>query len=259
MERVNTGETLVAVVRFLFLVTLLLGSLGASPALAFRLVPFSATFTPTGPGTSQAFRVDNDTDQPIAVQIAMVHREMAADGNEQLVDAEDDFTVFPAQLVLLPGEGRALRVQWLGEGAPTSELPYRMIAEQLPVDLDPQQNQGARIKFLVRYEATIYVATPVMKPDLMIERVQPVAEGGRPAMAAVTVQNRGTAHAVLDQISLTLQSKVNGAAVTLAGDQLKGMESENVLAGHTRRFLLPWPVDLPVGDVEATMKVTSLR
>jgi fimbrial chaperone protein len=230
---------------------------GVSPAAAFRLVPFSATFTPSGSGATQSFRVDNDGDQPVAVQISIEHREMAPDGKEKLTDAEDEFAVIPAQIVLLPKQGQTVRVQWLGDAQLKTEGAYRIIAEQLPVPVALPPGANAQISMVVRYEGTIYVTPPGLKPDLVLNGVEPAAGAGAP-MLAVTVENRGGAHALLGDLTLALKGQ-NGAAVTLNDAQLKGMVGENVLAGHTRRFVVPWPAGLPQGPVQATLKMAAAQ
>lgn len=218
-------------------------------------MPFSANFTPSGSGATQTFRVDNDADQPVAVQITIQHREMGPDGKEQLTDAEDEFAVFPAQIVLLAKQGQTVRVQWLGDAGLKGERAYRIIAEQLPVPVALPPGSNAQISMIVRYEGTIYVGPPGLKPDLVLAGVEPVA-GSRPRMLAVTVENRGTAHALLGDITLALRSS-DGSTATLKDPQLRGMAGENILAGHTRRFVLPWPEGLSAGSVQATLKMAG--
>ncbi len=243
----TAGIVLLAVASVLFL--------GVRPAAAFRIVPFSANFAPSGSGASQTFRVDNDSDQPVAVQVSIQHREMGPDGKEQLTDAEDEFAVFPAQLVLLAKQGQTVRVQWLGDATLKSERAYRIIAEQLPVPVALPPGSNAQISMIVRYEGTIYVAPPGLKPDLVVAGVEPVAASG-PRKLAVTVENRGGAHALLGDLTLALRAN-DGTAVTLNDPQLKGMAGENILAGHTRRFELPWPAGLSAGTVQATLKMAG--
>jgi P pilus assembly chaperone PapD len=57
----------------------------ASPvAPAFVLIPITMDFDPAGQGTHRTFRVENDSDTPVAVQISMVTRKMDIDGKETL-------------------------------------------------------------------------------------------------------------------------------------------------------------------------------
>jgi fimbrial chaperone protein len=78
---------------------LLLASLLPVRAEAFRFVPFTADFAPSGPGANQTFRVENNSEEPIAVEISVHRRAMNLDGSDALTPADDDFVVFPAQVV----------------------------------------------------------------------------------------------------------------------------------------------------------------
>jgi fimbrial chaperone protein len=227
-------------------------SVAPSSAWALRLIPFIAEFTPNGPGANQTFRLENETDQPIAVQVSMVHRQVDIDGKETLPEADDDFVVFPPQLVLAPRESRTVRVQWIGNPKPDRELPYRIIAEQLPVELE-QNTGGGRVRLLVRYEGSIYVVPSNVAPKPEIKSVERVKRPDGSAGMAVSVQNSGSAHALLNNLQLTLTG-ADGKAVQLDTAQLEGMAGENVLPGATRKFVLAWPPGLkPDAAVKASI------
>lgn len=231
---------------------------GIPEAHALKVVPFVAEFTPSGPGADQTFQVQNDTDQPAAVQLTMVHRAMNIDGQETLTDAGDDFTVFPPQMVLLPHESRAVRVQWLGSPNPKTELTYRLIVEQLPVELSQIPQRGGQVRITVRYETAIYVLPPGAKGDVTLEKAEPFRTPNGQDMLEVTLKNTGNAHAILSGPVLTVRSASGAPTVTLkSAAQLTGLVNENVLAGHTRRFFLPWPKGLPVGAVQASLTLAD--
>jgi len=242
--------------RFLLAAVVAVYCFGAAPAWALKLIPFVAEFGPKGQGANKTFRLENDTDEPSAVQLTMVKRDMTLDGQDQLKDAEDEFVVFPPQVVLLPGEGRTVRVQWVGDPQPAAELAYRIIAEQLPVELNKDAKPGASVKLVVRYEGAVYIVPPKAKGDASIESAEPLTQQGAPTKLAIIVNNKGSAHQALQDLSLTVKA-ASGKTVTLEGDKLEGMLSQNVLAGHRRRFLLPWPADLPVGPVTVTMRIAG--
>ena len=69
------------------------------------------------------------------------------DGIETNQDANDDFIVYPPQLIVPPGTQQVIRVTWIGEPEPPIELAYRLIAEQLPINLSQvnytDQSSGA--------------------------------------------------------------------------------------------------------------------
>jgi fimbrial chaperone protein len=210
--------------------------------------------TPQGAGANQTFQLENDSDAPVAVQVSIAHREVSTDGKETLTDAEADFAVFPAQVVLLAHETRSVRVQWLGDPAPKVELPYRIIAEQLPVTLSIGPDKGAHISVVVRYEGALYVQSPGVRPAVAVTGAEPASGADNQRKLAIDVTNRGTAHAVIYNPTLVAES--GGKSLTLKTDQLDGLAGQNVLAGHSRRFLVPWPAGLPIGPVRVTLDFT---
>src|SRR5947209_1744831 len=108
----------------------------AVPAVqAFSLAPITMEFAPSGRGANRAFQVENPSDQTVAVQISMLSRAVDLDGQERNAPAEDDFIVYPSQVLLKPQQVQTVRVQWVGQARPDKELTYRILAEELPIDL----------------------------------------------------------------------------------------------------------------------------
>jgi fimbrial chaperone protein len=232
---------------------LLAAVIAVAPAEALRFTPFVVSLSPSGAGANQVFQVENETEVSAAIQISLVHREMSVDGKETLKEAEDDFIVFPPQMVLLPHEARAIRLQWAGDPKPAAELPYRIIVEQLPVRLDTGDAKGTQLSLVVRYEGAVYITPEGAKPDIVVERAEPATGPDGKQRLAVELWNKGIAHAILQNASLTVSPASGGQSVTLKGDQLGGLLDQNVLGGHRRRFLVPWPQGLAVGPVRASL------
>lgn len=232
-------------------VTFLLAALLVPPpASAFRLVPIEMDFAPSGRDAKKTFSLTNENADPVAVEIVIKARSMDESGQDGLKDAVDDWVVFPEQIILQPGETQSVRVQWVGDAAPAAELPFRLIAEQLPIDIGRPPAQGGQVRLLVRYVASLYVVPPDAKPDVRILSAGPV-EGG--AALEVVVRNHGTMRHILKDASLTVAA--GDRTVTLPPEALTGFAGENVLAGATRRFRLPWPQGLPVGPVTASLSL----
>ena len=137
----------------------------ANHAHAYKLIPLSVEMTPFGPGARQSFRIENPSDVPIAIELKMFSRSMSPNGQDILVEAEDDFIIYPAQAIVMPGRTQAIRVQWIGKTSLKQELAYRMITEQLPVSFDEEQADGGRIKLLVRFLASVYVVPGNSRAD----------------------------------------------------------------------------------------------
>jgi len=239
------------------LLLVLLSATGA--ASAFDFSPISQDFEPSGRGATQLFRVENTSAQPIALELTVYALDISFDGTEQRTPAEDLFVVYPPQIVLTAQQTQVVRVQWIGPANPQRELVYRLIAEQLPIELEQRQQTGARINVLLRYEGLIYVVPRGAKGELRLVSVEPdIGQDSEPQLA-ITLQNRGTAHARAVDPQLTLTAAGSGKRVVLGADQLPGLAGFSVLAGKTRRFMVPWPESLPVGPVAGEISVEVER
>lgn len=211
-----------------------LANLGAQ---AISFTPIEMDFSPAGRGTTQVFRLENTTAEPAAVEMSIKARAMAPNGDDQLTDAETQFNVFPAQVVLQPGQVQTIRVQYVGPAALANEIAYRLIAEQLPIDVGQAPQNGGRMRLLVKYVASVYVVPANVKAVLTVGDTQLVTEGGK-RWLQLRVTNDGGTRKILKDVKL----EVGG--MTLAGEQLKGMDGENVLARTTRVFRVSAPAGL---------------
>lgn len=213
----------------------------ALEAHAFRFSPFRVKFEPSGAGANQLFTVENNSSARASVQIRIVTREIDVDGGEKNADAEKDFTIYPAQLVLEPQAKRSVRVQWVGDPKLKEEKAYRIIAEQLPVHLDKEKPKTSAVKFLVSYRGALFVTPTGLAHNVTLDfsGTRQDAAGGK--MLEIVLHNRGTQHALLRNLKLDIKDD-KGNTASLAGEkQLKGVTGESILAKHRRQFLIPRP------------------
>lgn len=240
----------------------LFGTQAALAGAAFRLTPPRMVFTPSGSGATQSFRIESTGDQPVAVEIHMAKRQVSLDGTETQPSAEADFVVYPSQMLLKPGTSQTVRVTWLGDPNPAAELAYRLIAEQLPINLpEVEQNQGGatvRLKALYRYVGSIFITPSKAAPKVVLEQAVCQAGQGKGNQLRLTFANQGTAHTYLRDLKLHL-APVGQASqrVTLLPEQLTGINGENLIAGGKRQFTLACPATFPVGPVLATFEVDA--
>ncbi|MBC6404382.1 MAG: molecular chaperone [Rhodospirillales bacterium] len=244
-------------VSILFLPLALWLGLMPGQALAFRFGPIIEYFAPYGSDSKKTYRAENESDAPIAVQISLKRRQMALDGSETLSDAEDDFVVFPPQFIIGPGQIRSVRIQWLGDPQPETELAYRIVAEQLPVDLQPQD--GPSLQFLIRYMASLYIVPPGARSDIALLEAEAVQDAAGLRRLALTLENRGNTHAPLRAPELSIISKRDRTRTELTGEALKGLRNENLLAKTRRLFLLPWPQEVTFGPVDVEFDFLAIR
>ncbi|MBE9241907.1 molecular chaperone [Synechocystis salina] len=235
-------------------------TLAQQPCLAggaFQLSPAVVKFSPSGGGATQSFIITSTGDEPVAIQMDVVTRAMTLDGSEVNQDSSDDFIIYPPQIIVPPGTQQAVRVTWIGEPNPSKELAYRLVAEQLPVNLsqivsvDEETGATVNITVTLRYLSSVYITPPNTSAKVVVESAAHEKSDNGQDSLVVVLDNQGTAHRLLDGVGLRVSSS-NGESVTLEQEQLKGLLGENMLAETKRRFVLPWPKELPVGPVTAT-------
>lgn len=215
---------------------LALGSL-ACAAHAISFTPIEVDFSPSGRAATQVFRLENTTPEPTAVEVSMKTRKMERNGEDTLGDADDQFNIFPSQVVLQPGQVQTIRVQYTGPATIDVERPFRLIAEQLPIDVGQAPQNGGRMRLLVKYVASAYVVPANVKAVLSVQSVQEVSDS-QGKWLDVTVQNEGGARKVLRDAKLVI------GCTTLEGPVMKGLAGENILAKTTRVFRIAAPAGL---------------
>lgn len=232
------------------------GTIGTQSAHALSLTPIAQDFDPSGRDAIQSFRLENETDKQVAVTVTIMTRQMNLDGDEANIRTSD-FAVFPSQVVIAPKKSQVVRVQWKGESNPGQERSYRIIAEQQPIKGDLGPNARA-IQLVVRYVGSLYVLPRGAQPSVALESARAITDAQNKRMLEVVLDNKGRAHTLLDEPQLTLT--VGSAVKTLKDEELTGLVGENILAASKRRFVLPWPADLPVSDQpKVEFKYSPLR
>ena len=202
-------------------------------SFAFKLRPMTQELTVEGSNRKAAFYVMNTGDKPIAIIIELKKRSISSDGKEINKDIDDEFIVFPDQMIVKAGEKRAVQVTWLGKEKPIVEQAYRVIAEQLPIDVDLKKNKKQRtnIKILLKYRAAFYLTPENAKPNVKLMTPKSLVENG---FANITLVNEGTKHQLLRGFKLKLSS--SGETKILPFSKIKNIYGENLLAKTKREF-----------------------
>ncbi len=213
-----------------------LAALLCGPAAALTFTPIEMDFSPSGRGATQTFRLNNNDAEPAAVEITVRSRAMARNGEDMLEDAEDQFNIFPAQVVLQPGQTQSVRVQYVGSAGIEHEKAFRLIAEQLPIDVGQTQQNGGRMRLLVKYVASLYVQPRNAKPVVAVSEARWAQDNGQ-RWLEIELRNEGSSRKILKNAQLQL------GTLTLSGAALKGLEGENLLARTTRVFRIPAPTE----------------
>lgn len=181
------------------------------------------------------YLLENSSDQAIPVLISAHHRIQKEDGQEEIPQAKE-LTIFPPQVIVPPNQKRSIRIQWTGE-APKKELPFRIIAEQVPLDVGDESDRVQGIKMLLRYKAALYVNPGNTSPLLEVETFKINGE-----QIHLTLKNNGSAHQLLNnpRIQFTHQKK----SYVLDANALENLDGQNVLAGTKRTFHIPKTIEI---------------
>ena len=198
---------------------------------AFKFSPMSTSIETKSGSNSTLFYLENDSDEPIAISVSLFTREMNSEGIESNKKIDGEMTVYPSQLIIPANEKRSAKVTWVGKNIPSKELAYRLIAEQLPIDLEKGVKKKAAIKVLLRYVAALYVSSESYQAAVSLKKLE-VA----PKSISFQMQNTGNKHQILSGLILKILGKKE---LELSGEDLKGMSGENVLAQSERTFTFP--------------------
>ena len=198
---------------------------------AFKFSPMSTSIETKSGNNSTLFYLENDSDQPIAVSVSVMTREMDLKGVESNNKINQEMTVYPSQLIIPGNEKRSTKVSWVGKDIPTKELAYRLVAEQLPIDLDTSVKKKAAIKVLLRYVAALYVAPESFSSEVSLKKFEVTSKS-----VSFVIQNTGKKHQILSNLVLKISGKKE---LEISGDELKGMSGENILALSERVFIFP--------------------
>ncbi len=198
---------------------------------AFKFSPMSTSIGVKEKANSTLFYLENDSDQPIAVTTTLLKRAMNKEGVETNEKIGDELTLYPSQLIIPANEKRSVKVTWVGKTIPKSELAYRLVAEQLPIDIEKNKKQNASIKVLLRYVAALYIMPEDFSSDVSLKKLDVDDKN-----VSFTVANAGKKHQVLSNLEMKITGK---KTIELNSEELKTMSGENVLAESERVFRFP--------------------
>ena len=183
-------------------ITILILFLLSFNSFSFKLSPMSYSII----GGSQkqniaTFTVSNDSDASIAVQLEVKVRSMNPDGTEDLPET-DEFLIFPDQLVLSPKSRRVVKVRWTKGEVKDIERSFRLIAEQLPIDMNKKKDTKTDIKILLRYVAALYVTPKKTSAEVKVFSSKISKDLKK---IDFIVENVGNIHMILDKVKVFIE------------------------------------------------------
>lgn len=229
-----------AIIPFLFVSVLC-----SSFTYAFSLTPMVSEFEVEGSKSSVSFVLQNPSNEDVAIKAQVLARGEDEAGKETR-QSTSDFSLFPEQLVLKAGETRNLRVAYMGEKELNQEKAYRLVVEQLPINLKKTVDTKKRVdlKFMISFVASLYVLPKKIefKAAAQIKNQK------------LVIENVGNLHFLIKDIS---EIEISKAAKKWNFDlkQLKEHLGDNLLVGKSKSY----SVDLPAGIDDSTVVKVKLR
>lgn len=220
--------------RFLFLFSVL-------PFLfSFKFNPMSQSLELGQKNKSAQFFVENDTSENLAIELSVRERKMDVNGKEELPQTSE-LSVFPPQMIIPPKEKRTVRVVWNGPAKLETEKAFRVIAEQMNLDVDKKTKKGSGIKIMMKYMAAFYITPEDAASDLKAKLEN----------NSLRILNAGNKHQIIANPKVTIRK--GSDKWVLDEKDLGTMPGQNILAGSERVFSLTTTKKFPA-DAEVTLK-----
>lgn len=221
------------------------------PAFSFQLSPMVIRFSPDGVAKTQVLSLENKGTEKVPVQIEVVSRDTDSKG-EEIRKPSDDFTIYPEQVVLLPGEKRNVRLTWNGK-IDKVEKAYRVIASQVPVNFkekNAKAKNGVSLKFLLQYIASAYVVPTDAAAQIKVKSVKLLSD----KKLELVLANEGTAHRVLKLKELSV---LDGEKTVVKMTEIKDFDGNNILAGKEKTFTIPLTNSIKASQLKAQIELTD--
>lgn len=219
-------------------------SVGAQAA-SLRVAPTYLSLT--APGSAETLTLQNETDQPMNVQIR-VFRWTQSGGVDRFAET-DAVVASPPAATLQPGGEYVVRVVRTAGQPVTQQESYRVIVDELP---DPNRRRAGTVNLVLRHSIPVFFRPADAGPPELGWSVQPVSGG-----VALLAQNTGGTSVRLADVTLSQGGQVVAGQDGLAGYVLPGATMQWLLG--TRSAIGASSLELraqtELGPVDATVPV----
>jgi len=223
------------------------------PAEATRISPMVIDVEPIGRESIGRIELSNPGSAEFPVEVQMFRGLITEDGQLELTPADEDFLVFPAQIVVPANSQQAFRVQYVGDPELGKSEVYYMQVRQVPVEMTPGQSQ---VQVVINFNVLVNVIPDGAAADPVVDSIEPVTRGDQTGIE-VRVANRGTRYYTAG----TLPWKVRGqaedgsdVAMDLTPEQMAKLIGVGVVAPDRKRvFFVPTERSLIKETVEVTL------
>ncbi|NLW30883.1 MAG: molecular chaperone [Fibrobacter sp.] len=213
-------------------------------------------------------KFEGDVKRPVAVELKVTEREISIDG-EKVIHKENEeisrnFIIYPAQVVLMPGDNQRVQIKWVGNTIPKKEIAYGLIAEEVPVKIgdedEKREKAELRLYLVARYEGIIVLRPSGIKPDLVVKSAVHKKDEEDNDRLVVNLNNKGTGLQNLKGLFLRVSSldkngQINRSKSMIYKPKLESKHiKHSVFAGYDRVLDLSWPEEIPAGPVRVSVE-----
>lgn len=142
-------------------------------ASATRVSPMVVDLSPSGRGSTGRVVMINDAARDIPFEVLMMRGEISTDGKLEMVPADEDFLVFPTQVLVKSNSRQMFRVQYIGNPELAQSEIYYMSIKQIPVALETTEESTAQVQVLVNYNILVNIVPDGAKPEPVIRSITP--------------------------------------------------------------------------------------
>jgi fimbrial chaperone protein len=247
---------------------LLILSCLSSQAVAYSFSPQLLMLETLGEASSGLFFLENKDSHPVAIELSIQEHHKDQNGNSIVGSVVDqDFIIYPAQLILMPNEQATVQIKWVSTKPIHNEQAFSVHSQQveIPAPIVSSATKGVSIGFtiLINYEARLYVAPPATQAELIIESVTEHTTINSKTTTAtqtldITLHNQGRRHADLSTLRLQLSQdpkhcKTPETCTSIDVNTLANTKT-HLLAGDRRNIEVARPTQFSDKPIFVTIK-----
>ncbi|MEM7781250.1 MAG: hypothetical protein AAF697_12750 [Pseudomonadota bacterium] len=139
------------------------------PVHAARVAPMILDIEPIGRGTVARIEMASDSGRDIPYEVLMMRGDISEDGQLELTPADDDFLVFPTQVLLESNSRQVFRIQYVGEAELAESQIYYMSIKQIPVSFE--EVQRSQVQVVVNYNVLVNVVPDGAEAEPVIRSI----------------------------------------------------------------------------------------
>lgn len=222
-------------------------------SIAQTVEPMIFELEPLGARSTESLRIQNPGSGPITVEVTAMKLVLDELGNETNTPADDDFLIYPPQTIVQADSTQVVKVKYVGDPTIQTSQAYRIVINQLPVDLKTSDASGLSI--LTKFLTVANVSPPKTRPDLKITDI----EAYQDKEWLLTVENTGNRFGALSDTSWEIENTADTTKKkSLNIEQVNGIISRSLVLPNSKlRFKIPAIEGFDASTVRIKIKSAS--